>query len=92
MPTHALQARHPSKSFADKNSVQRLASDALPAARNLATYNVAVSQQRGNRCRSVLSFVASESVDLLVIGVYMGSSSRRKGLALRGNALTLANK
>lgn len=49
------------------------------------------SQQQGNRCRSVLSFVAKESVDLLIIGLYK-AHSRRKGLALKGNALTLASR
>jgi hypothetical protein len=49
------------------------------------------SQQQGNRCRSVLSFVAKESVDLLIIGLYK-ANSRRKGLALKGNALALASR
>lgn len=49
------------------------------------------SQQQGNRCRSVLSFVAKESVDLLIIGLYK-NNSRRKGLALKGNALALASR
>jgi hypothetical protein len=39
----------------------------------------------------VLSFVAKESVDLLIIGLYK-ANSRRKGLALKGNALALASR
>lgn len=47
--------------------------------------------QQGNARKSVLSFVAKESVDLLIIGMYK-SNSRRKGLAVRGNAVILSNR
>jgi hypothetical protein len=156
-----LQMRSPTTSFADKNSVQRLAGDSLPSQAHVTAFNVQVrwlkhttwaswgwakyftaaaqdlsahghkalrharsaiwcapvqlfcccswhwclhcscalcllcclqfSQQQGNRCRSVLSFVAKESVDLLIIGLYK-ANSRRKGLALKGNALALASR
>lgn len=61
----------------------------VPAASAVAPLQF--SQQQGNRCRSVLSFVAKESVDLLIIGLYR-AHSRRKGLALKGNALALASR
>lgn len=50
-----------------------------------------LQQQAGNARKAVLGFVAKEAVDLLVIGMYR-PGMRRRGLALRGNAGTIANR
>lgn len=46
---------------------------------------------QGNARKSVLNFVAKESVDLLIIGMYK-ASTRRKGLGLKGNATVIARR
>eukprot|EP00879_Flechtneria_rotunda_P008431 GHRR01008832.1.p1 GENE.GHRR01008832.1~~GHRR01008832.1.p1 ORF type:complete len:397 (+),score=195.01 GHRR01008832.1:1423-2613(+) len=79
--------RKPGSSFADKNNVQRLAGDALQGISHVTTFNL----QQGIARKSILSFVAKESVDLLIIGMYKPTTSR-KGLALRGNAITMAHR
>eukprot|EP00878_Enallax_costatus_P003320 GHUV01003526.1.p1 GENE.GHUV01003526.1~~GHUV01003526.1.p1 ORF type:complete len:452 (+),score=177.06 GHUV01003526.1:970-2325(+) len=81
--------RKPGTSFADKDSVQRLAGDALQGLPHITTFNL--PQAQGNARRSVLNFVAKESVDLLIIGMYK-PNTRRRGLALRGNAIIIANR
>ncbi len=40
----------------------------------------------------MLSFVGQESVDLLVMGLYASLRTKRKGLAMRGNASALYNR
>jgi hypothetical protein len=50
-----------------------------------------VAQQQGNARKAVLDFVAKESVDLLIIGMYKGMC-KRKGLGRRGNATTIYNR
>lgn len=47
--------------------------------------------QQGNARKSVLAFASKESVDLLIVGMYR-PNTRRKGLALRGNAVIVANR
>ena len=47
--------------------------------------------QQGNARKSVLAFASKESVDLLIIGMYR-PTTRRKGLAVRGNAAIVANR
>jgi hypothetical protein len=47
--------------------------------------------QQGNARKSVLAFASKESVDLLIIGMYK-PNTRRKGLAVRGNAVIVANR
>ncbi|GBF88643.1 hypothetical protein Rsub_01542 [Raphidocelis subcapitata] len=74
--------------FADKASVQRLAGDALSGLPHITTFNLG---QAGNARRAVLDFVAKESVDLLVIGMYKGAC-KRKGLGRRGNATVVYNR
>ncbi|KIY91251.1 hypothetical protein MNEG_16713 [Monoraphidium neglectum] len=81
--------RRPGTSFADKNSVQRLAGDALAGLPHITTFNLPAGQGKGRK--AVLDFVGKESVDLLVIGMYKGSC-KRKGLARRGNATTIYNR
>ncbi|KAF6258647.1 hypothetical protein COO60DRAFT_1517458 [Scenedesmus sp. NREL 46B-D3] len=82
-----LQMRKPGTSFADKNNVQRLAGDALQGMPHVTTFNL----QQGNARKSVLAFASKESVDLLIIGMYR-PTTRRKGLAVRGNAAIVANR
>jgi hypothetical protein len=64
--------------------VQRLAGDALATMPHVTTYNL-----QGGR-KSVLTFVAKEGLDLLIVGVYK-STGRHKGLAVRGNAHNVCN-
>lgn len=47
--------------------------------------------QQGNARKAVLDFVAKESVDMLIIGMYKQPIGR-KGLALKGNATALYNR
>jgi hypothetical protein len=47
--------------------------------------------QQGNARKSVLAFASKESVDLLIIGMYR-PNTRRKGLAVPGNAVMVANR
>ncbi|KAI8470366.1 MAG: hypothetical protein J3K34DRAFT_521384 [Monoraphidium minutum] len=80
--------RRPGTSFADKNSVQRLAGDALSGLPHITTFNL---PQQGNARKAVLDFAGKEGVDMLVIGMYKGSC-KRKGLARRGNATVIYNR
>jgi hypothetical protein len=57
----------------------------------IALHFVLPNLQQGNARKSVLTFASKESVDLLIIGMYK-PNTRRKGLALRGNAVMVANR
>jgi hypothetical protein len=56
---------------------------------HITTFNL--QQQQGMSRKAVLNFVAKESVDLLVIGMYK-TAQGRKGLGVRGNAFAIANR
>lgn len=85
--------RRPGTSFADKDSVQRLARDALAGLPHVATFSLPAGAAGGAARRAVLDFVAKEGVDLLVVGMYKGAgAARRKGLARRGSAAAIYNR